>query len=85
VSQVSRSAGVETAGLLDRKAEERDLPDSPEALDGGREKGDARILESGDFVSKIVTDANDSVYLIDEILKPKCRHYWGWNLLVLTK
>jgi len=43
-----RSAGGETAGLLGRKAEER-------------EKGDARILGSGDFVSNILKDANDSM------------------------
>ena len=40
-----RSAGGETAGLLGRKAEER-------------EKGDARILGSGDFVSTILDESN---------------------------
>ena len=39
-----RSAGGETAGLLGRKAEER-------------EKGDARILGSGDFVSETLQQA----------------------------
>ena len=42
-----RSAGGETAGLLGRKAEER-------------EKGDARILGSGDFVSTILSDSADT-------------------------
>ena len=42
-----RSAGGETAGLLRRKAEER-------------EKGDARILGSGDFVSTILSDSADT-------------------------
>ena len=40
-----RSAGGETAGLLGRKAEER-------------EKGDARILGSGDFVGNILFEAD---------------------------
>ena len=60
-----RSAGGDAAGLLGRKAEERpaclalrsiagrDLPDSPEALDGGRGKGDARVLGSGDFACPV--------------------------------
>ena len=52
-----RSAGGETAGLLGRKAEERDLPDSPEAPDGGRGKGDARILGSGDFVDATLSES----------------------------
>ena len=42
-----RSAGGETAGLLGRKTEER-------------EKGDARILGSGDFVSTILSDSADT-------------------------
>ena len=42
-----RSAGGETAGLLRRKAEER-------------EKGDARILGSSDFVSTILSDSADT-------------------------
>ena len=46
-----RSSGGDKAVLLGLKREERDLPDSPEASDGGRGKGDARILGSGDFVS----------------------------------
>ena len=41
-----RSAGGETAGLLGRKAEER-------------EKGDARILGSGDFVMQALDRANE--------------------------
>jgi putative transposase len=40
-----RSAGGETAGLLGRKAEER-------------EKGDPRILGSGDFVSRTLHESN---------------------------
>ena len=40
-----RSAGGETAGLLGRKAEER-------------EKGDSRILGSGDFVSRTLHESN---------------------------
>ena len=52
-----RSAGGETAGLLGHQEEERDLPDSPEALDGGRGKGDARILGSGDFVNEALQQA----------------------------
>ena len=40
-----RSAGGETAGLLGRKAEER-------------EKGDARILGSGDFVENVLTKSD---------------------------
>ena len=43
-----RSAGGETAGLLGCKAEER-------------EKGDARILGSGDFVSTILSDSAHTV------------------------
>jgi len=43
-----RSAGGNKAGLLGRKKEDR-------------EKGDARILGSGDFVSSIVKDANDAM------------------------
>jgi len=42
-----RSAGGEKAGLLGRKGEER-------------EKGDARILGSGDFVSTILSDSADT-------------------------
>ena len=41
-----RSAGGETAGLLGRKAEER-------------EKGDARILGSGDFVNEALRQAGE--------------------------
>ncbi len=40
-----RSADGETAGLLGRKAEER-------------EKGDARILGSGDFVENVLTKSD---------------------------
>ncbi len=47
------------SGLLGRKPEERDLPDSPEALDGGRGKGDARILGSGDFVNEALRQAGE--------------------------
>ena len=43
-----RSAGGNKAGLLGRATEER-------------EKGDARILGSGDFVSSIIKEANDSL------------------------
>jgi hypothetical protein len=43
-----RSAGGNKAGLLGRPKEER-------------EKGDARILGSGDFVSSIIKEANDSM------------------------
>ena len=43
-----KSAGGNKAGLLGRPNEER-------------EKGDARILGSGDFVSNILKDANDSM------------------------
>jgi len=43
-----RSAGGKKAGLLGRSKEER-------------EKGDARILGSGDFVSNILKEANDSM------------------------
>ena len=64
-----RSAGGETAGLLGRKAEER-------------EKGDARILGSGDFVSKIVNDANESVdakalrrVSLDDLVSRVCSSY----------
>ena len=53
-----RSAGGNKAGLLGRKKEERDPPDSPEAPDGGRGKGDARILGSGDFVSRTLHESN---------------------------
>ena len=42
-----RSAGGDTAGLLGRKAEER-------------EKGDARILGSGDFVDEVLDNSNES-------------------------
>ena len=41
-----RSAGGETAGLLGRKAEER-------------EKGDARVLGSGDFVNEVLNKAGE--------------------------
>ena len=41
-----RSAGGETAGLLGRQAEER-------------EKGDARILGSGDFVNEALRKAGE--------------------------
>ena len=54
-----RSAGGNKSGLLGRKKEERDPPDSPEALDGGRGKGDARILGSGDFVEEILQESNE--------------------------
>jgi putative transposase len=43
-----RSAGGNKADLLGRKKEER-------------QKGDARILGSGDFVSSIIKEANDSM------------------------
>ena len=52
-----RSAGGNKSGLLGRKKEERDPPDSPEAPDGGRGKGDARILGSGDFVNEALMKA----------------------------
>jgi len=50
-----RSAGGETAGLLGRKAEER-------------EKGDARILGSGDFVNDTLAD---SERLLEKKYRPK--------------
>ena len=53
-----RSAGGNKAGLLGRQKEERDPPDSSEAPDGGRGKGDARILGSGDFVGNILFEAD---------------------------
>jgi len=52
-----RSAGGDKRGLLGRKQEERDLPDSPEASDSGRGKGDARILGSGNFVTEALAFA----------------------------
>ena len=45
-----RSAGGDAAGLLGRKAEER-------------EKGDARILGSGDFVDEVLDNSNESYEL----------------------
>ena len=64
-----RSAGGETAGLLGRKAEER-------------EKGDARILGSGDFVSNILKDANDSMddkvqqrVSLDDLISRVCSNF----------
>ena len=54
-----RSAGGNKSGLLGRKKEERDLPDSPEAPDGGRGKGDARILGSGNFVNEALKKAGE--------------------------
>ncbi len=54
-----RSAGGDKRGLLGRKKETRDPPDSPEAPDGGRGKGDERILGSGDFVANVMKDANE--------------------------
>ena len=57
-----KSAGGNKAGLLGRKKEERDPPASPEraqARDGGRGKGDERILGSGDFVDNVLNEANE--------------------------
>ncbi len=54
-----RSAGGDKRGLLGRKKEERDPPDSPEAPDGGRGKGDARILGSGNFVNEALSKAGE--------------------------
>jgi len=48
------------SGLLGRKAEERPACSALRSI-AGREKGDARILGSGDFVSNILKDANDSM------------------------
>ncbi len=36
---------------------------SPEALDGGGGKGDARILGSGDFVEQVIENSNESYEL----------------------
>ena len=52
-----RSAGGDNRSLLGRKIGERDPPDSPEAPDGGRGKGDERILGSGDFVTETLRKA----------------------------
>ena len=57
-----RSAGGDKRGLLGRKKGERDLPASPEraqARDGGRGKGDAKILGSGDFVGDVLRKAGE--------------------------
>jgi len=53
-----RSSEGNKAGLSGRKQAKRDLPDSPEASDGGRGKGDARILGSGNFVSRMLHESN---------------------------
>jgi len=58
-----RSSGGDKAVLSGLKKEERDPPASPEraqARDGGRGKGDARILGSGDFVSDVLKNANEN-------------------------
>jgi len=63
-ARAGRSAGGDKRGLLGRKKGERDLPASPEraqARDGGRGKGDQRILGSGDFVSNVMKDANEAL------------------------
>jgi len=54
---LARGAGGDKRGLLGRSKEERDPPDSLEAPDGGRGKGDARILGSGDFVTEALMKA----------------------------
>ena len=74
-----RSAGGNKAGLLGRSKEERDPPASPEraqARDGGRGKGDARILGSGDFVMQALDKANqlfergfNTPISLDELIK----------------
>ena len=63
-----RSSGGDKAVLLGLKREERDPPDSPEAPDGGRGKGDARILGSGDFVS---TTLEQSERILEKKYLPK--------------
>ena len=64
-----RSAGGDKAGMLGRKKEER-------------EKGDARILGSGGFVSSIIKDTNDSMndkamrrVSLDDLVSRVCSKY----------
>jgi putative transposase len=80
-----RSAGGDKRGLLGRKKGERDLPASPEraqARDGGRGKGDQRILGSGDFVSNVMKDANEALdqtakfdISLDELISRVCAKF----------
>ena len=61
-ARAGRSTGGDKRGLLGRKKGERDLPASPEraqARDGGRGKGDQRILGSGDFVGDVLRKAGE--------------------------
>ena len=53
-----RSAGGDTAGLLGRKTEERPACSALRSI-AGREKGDARILGSGDFVNEALRKAGE--------------------------
>ena len=63
------------------KKGERDPPDSPEALDGGREKGDERILGSGDFVTETLRKAgkdfekySENKMLLAELIQKVASH-----------
>ncbi len=67
-ARAGRSAGSYKRGLLGRKKGARDPPDSPESPDGGRGKGDARILGSGDFVR---TTLHQSEKLLERKYRPK--------------
>ena len=81
-ARAGRSAGGDKRGLLGRKKGERDLPDSPKALDGGRGKGDQRILGSGDFVANVMKDANEVLdqtakfdISLDELISRVCAKF----------
>jgi len=61
-ARAGRSSGGDKAGLLGLKKEDRDPPESPEAPDGGRGKSDQRILGSGGFVERVISNSHRIEY-----------------------